>query len=439
MKVPSMRKLLVLLLPLALVACTRDAPVPADTSAATMDATRAYTAHDWPLPATIGSAAPDLALTPDGRILLSWVSSISGRRNALQFVAMAENGRWQSDARTIVVGDSLMASWANVPHIAATEDGALWVQFMQQRGSGHAGDIALARSIDGGFNWSQPVAVNDTSVEAEHGFAALWASGRDSVGLAWLDSSGADAAPAPKHAAMTGNDMPAHDMHDAGGRTVLRAAVFDMNLKASAAAVLDHLTCDCCQSEVVTTAQGALLAYRDRSDAEVRDIMVVRNDGKSWGKPVPVHADGWVMHGCPVNGPAIAASGNDVVVAWYTEANDQPRVQVARSNDAGSSFTPPVLLEQGDAVQGRTAIALDAAQAWILWLREDGTGQSLWLSRRSPDLVREFQRIEVAKLVGRGRATGYPQIALRNGNAYIAWTDIVDGAPHLRGAVLTQP
>jgi hypothetical protein len=43
----------------------------------------------------------------------------------------------------------------------------------------------------------------------------------------------------------------------------------------------------------------------------------------------------------------------------------------------------------------------------------------------------------VAKLQGRGRATGYPQIALRNGDAYIAWTDIVDGSPRLRGAVLT--
>ncbi|MEO5565322.1 MAG: sialidase family protein [Luteimonas sp.] len=439
-----MRKFLVLLLPLALAACSPAAQAPPDSSAATVDATRAYVAHDWPLPATIGSGQPDLALTPDGRVLLSWVSSIAGRRNALQFVAMAENGRWQSDARTIVVGDSLMASWANVPHIAATEDGALWVQFMQQRGSGHAGDIALARSIDGGFTWSQPVAVNDTSIEAEHGFAALWPNGRDSVGLAWLDSSGEDAAPAPKRAAMAGHDMadngmPAHDMHDSGGRTVLRAAAFDMNLQPSAAAVLDHLTCDCCQSEVVLTSQGALLAYRDRTDAEVRDIMVVRNDGKAWGTPVPVHVDGWVMRGCPVNGPAIAAVGNDVVVAWFTEADQQPRVQVARSTNAGASFTAPVVLQQGDAVQGRTAIALDAAQAWILWLSEDRGGQTLWLSRRSPDLAREFQRIEVAKLQGRGRATGYPQIALRNGNAYIAWTDIVDGASHLRGAILTQP
>jgi hypothetical protein len=163
----------------------------------------------------------------------------------------------------------------------------------------------------------------------------------------------------------------------------------------------------------------------------------VRNHGQAWGKPVPVHADGWVMPGCPVNGPSIAADGDNVVVAWYTAANDKPLVQVARSTDAGDSFAAPVVLEQGEAVQGRAAVALDARQAFALWIREDAGGQSLWLSRRTPDLARELQRIEVAKLQGRGRATGYPQIALRNGDAYVAWTDIVDGSPRLRGAVLT--
>lgn len=425
-----MRKLALLLLPFALAACHRDAQVPAAAAAgAAIDPAKPYVVHDWPLPSTIGSAQPDLAVTPDGRVLLSWISSIAGRRNALQFVAMGDNGRWQSDARTIVVGNSLMANWANVPHIAATADGALWIQFVQRNGEGHAGDVALARSIDGGFNWSTPIAVNRDGVVAEHGFAALWPASRDSVGVAWLD--GRDNAEGHDASMAHGEDMH----HE--GRTALRAAVFDMNLQRSGESVLDPKTCDCCQSEIVATSRGPLLAYRDRTDAEVRDIVVVRNDGKAWGKPVPVHADGWVMPGCPVNGPSIAAAGDNVVVGWYTAANDKPLVELARSTDAGDSFSAPVVLEQGEAVQGRVAVALDAQQAWALWIREDASGQSLWLSRRTPDLSRELQRIEVSKLQGRGKATGYPQVALRNGNAYIAWTDIVDGAPHLRGAVVT--
>jgi hypothetical protein len=433
-----MRKLAFLLLPLALAACHRGAPA-AGAGAPPADPAKPVAVHEWPLPSAIGSAQPDLAVTPDGRVLLSWINSLEGRRNALQFVAMSEDGHWQSAARTIVVGDSLMANWANTPHIAQTADGALWVQFMQKMGEGHAGNVALSRSVDGGFNWASPIAVNDDGVEAEHGFAALWPASRDTIGVAWLD--GRDNAGGEMHhegaAGMKHGDAKhgGHDMH-ADGRTALRAAVFDMNLQRSGEAVVDAKTCDCCQTAIAATSRGPLLVYRDRSDKEVRDIAAVRYDGKAWGKPVAVHADGWVMPGCPVNGPAVAADGDAALVAWYTEAGGQPSVRVARSADAGDSFGAPVTLDQGEAVQGRVALALDATQAWILWIREDASGQSLWLSRRTPDLEREYQRLEVAKLQGRGRGTGFPKIALRDGDAYVVWTDIADGAPRLHGVVI---
>jgi hypothetical protein len=226
-----------------------------------------------------------------------------------------------------------------------------------------------------------------------------------------------------------------HDMH-ADGRTALRAATFDMDLQRSGEAVVDAKTCDCCEVAIAATSHGPLLVYRDRSDQEIRDIAAVRYDGKAWGKPVPVHADGWKMAGCPVNGPAVAAAGDAALVAWYTEAGGKPSVRIARSEDAGDTFGAPVTLDEGEQVQGRVALALDATQAWILWIREDASGQSLWLSRRTPDLRREYQRLAVAKLTGRGRGTGFPKIALRGGDAYVVWTDIDAGVPHLHGAVV---
>jgi hypothetical protein len=38
-------------------------------------------------------------------------------------------------------------------------------------------------------------------------------------------------------------------------------------------------------------------------------------------------------------------------------------------------------------------------------------------------------------LHSRGNASGYPQLALRNGTAHVVWTDLIDGAPQLRGAI----
>ena len=65
-------------------------------------------------------------------------------------------------------------------------------------------------------------------------------------------------------------------------------------------------------------------------------------------------------------------------------------------------------------------------------------GQSLQLARYAADLSREWQRGEVARLHGRGRGTGFPQLALRDGAAYVVWTDVVDGKPQLRGATFAR-
>ena len=73
-------------------------------------------------------------------------------------------------------------------------------------------------------------------------------------------------------------------------------------------------------------------------------------------------------------------------------------------------------------------------EAWVLWTREDAGVQSLQFARFASDLSREWQRGEVAKLQGRGRATGVAQLALGNDGAYVVWTDVVDGKPRLAGA-----
>ena len=42
--------------------------------------------------------------------------------------------------------------------------------------------------------------------------------------------------------------------------------------------------------------------------------------------------------------------------------------------------------------------------------------------------------MKVADVAGRGRGTGFPRMQLRDGQAWLAWTEVVDGQPRLRGA-----
>jgi hypothetical protein len=413
----------------ALAACGgRDAGSPA--AAARVDPAAPSTVSEWTLPSTLpGSASPSLAVAPDGRLLLSWINSQQGRRHILQFSSYAPaQARWMHGMSTIAIGHSMFVNWADVPHMAATPDGALWAHWLQRSGEGtYAYDVVLSRSRDGGANWAEPIRPHDDGTQTEHGFVSMWAQGTNTLGIAWLDGRNTGAA---AHAGHAGHEAA----HASQGAMTLRAAVFDGALQRTQEFALDERVCDCCQTAVAQTAQGALLVYRGRTDGEVRDILATRFNGIDWSAPRAVHADGWTMPACPVNGPDVAALGEAAIVGWYTEAGGQPEVRLARSTDAGDSFAAPVVLDSGAGVLGRVAVALDAQQAWALWLREEGEAQSLWLSRRSPDLATEYERLEVAKLQGRGRATGFPQLATAGGSAWIAWTDVVGGVPNLRGA-----
>ncbi|MFC3815430.1 sialidase family protein [Lysobacter sp. GCM10012299] len=427
-RAPIKPALLVPLLLLLPVACDRAAPTsapsaetgaPTPTPAPPAVATQAV-AEPWSLPSGLDLAAqPDLVRAPDGSLVLAWVEG-EGDQHALKFARYGQ-GAW-GDTKVIARGNDWFVNWADTPHVAVTPDGALWAHWLKKSAKApYAYDVALVRSGDDGRTWSQPVLVNDDGTPTEHGFVSLWPASRDRIGIAWLDGRNSGG----------GHGHGGHEGH--GGAMTLRASLFDAALKRDGERELDTMTCDCCQTDVALGSRGPLLVYRDRTPEEIRDIAITRLQDNAWTPPHPVHADGWKMPACPVNGPSVAADGDAALVAWYTAAADMPALKLARSNDAGDHFAAPLTVDQGMPVQGRVDLAIDGNNAWVLWLREDAGVQSLHLARYVTNLGRELQRVEVARLQGRGRATGFAQLALGDDGAYVVWTDVVDGKPRLQG------
>lgn len=361
--------------------------------------------HAWVLPATPGARAPDLRLAPDGRLLLAWLDAPAGRRPAVKFAALTAEGIWQSQPRTVAVGQSLAVDAADPPRVLATADGALWMHWTQQ--TGEAGrSLALVRSRDGGMQWSEPVRVDDG--EGIAAAAAVWPHRRDGLGIAWLQR-GRDGTP-----------------------TAVHGARYDLDLLAAGRATVDAEACTDGPLAVAMTARGALIAYRDQAAGPARDIAVARTDGSAWASPHTVHSDGWAPEACPQQPPAVAAHDAAVLIGWTTEAGGVPKVQLARSSDGGDAFAAPVRVDAGPGVLGRVAVALDDRQAWVAWLRAEARGASLQLARYTPDLSRKLQQVEVARL--QGAATAAPVLAARAGDVWLVWTEVVDGVPDLAGA-----
>jgi hypothetical protein len=364
-------------------------------------------------PVRTGSGMPFLYAAPTGDLLLSWIEPGTTHKHALRFARYNANG-W-SETRTIAEGDDFFANWADVPSIVQLHDGRLVAHWLKKSGpSTFAYDVNVKISTDGGKTWSTAMAPHTDGTQTEHGFVSIFDSKTVGAGLVWLDGR-----------AMAAQHASHDDRHDGGGAMSLRAAFLSASHAFVNDAVLDHRTCECCPTAAVATANGLLVAYRDRSDDEIRDIALVRYENGIWTTPRIVHADNWNISGCPVNGPALATDGKNVVLAWFTAPNAEPKVFVTFSSDEGVTFGSPIRVDKGKPLGRIDVELLPDGSAVVLWM-EYGEDETRLLARRVLQDGTQSNTLLVSPISAE-RASGYPRIARVGNELYFAWTELTGG------------
>jgi hypothetical protein len=197
----------------------------------------------------------------------------------------------------------------------------------------------------------------------------------------------------------------------------LRYAELDAALGRKSETLLDARVCECCGTGMTMTAKGPVIAYRDRSGEEMRDIAFIRRANGKWSNPSHVRRDNWKVPGCPVNGPQLDARGDRVALAWFTAAENKPLVQVAFSSDAAATFGRSVRVDTGNAVGRVDVLMLNDGSALVTWIE----GSSIFVRRVHPD-GRAETPVKLAD-TSSARASGFPRAALLGNTAYFAWTD----------------
>lgn len=133
--------------------------------------------------------------------------------------------------------------------------------------------------------------------------------------------------------------------------------------------LLDERVSGSSPTDAVLLESGAgLVAYRDRGPGDLLNIAVIRRDTEgAWGEPVELFDDGWRIAGQPVHGPAMAANGDDVAVAWYTKLDEgvTPAVRIAFSSDGGKTFGEVATVVRG-RTEGRVGLCSIGDGAFVL-------------------------------------------------------------------------
>jgi hypothetical protein len=181
------------------------------------------------------------------------------------------------------------------------------------------------------------------------------------------------------------------------------------------------------------SADGPVVAFRDRTEKEIRDIHVTRVDLGQWTDAVAVHADNWQIDGCPVNGPALSLRGRTVVAAWFTAAGGNGHAYAAFSQDSGRTWGEPLTLDDGSSL-GQVDIEL----------LEDGTAMATWLEFanerhqvRARQVKPSGERSTSVVLAGEGepRVSGYPHVARYGEQIVFVWSESAGGPQQVKAAV----
>mgnify|MGYP001409928298 FL=1 len=363
------------------------------------------------------NAQPNL-VSSNGSLTLSWISSKEENKASLNYSRYME-GRWIKP-QVIASGSDWFINWADFPAHAINQDLIITSHLKKSASGKYTYDVVLNLQKLSGEKIKEDFLLNTDGVKAEHGFVSIIANNKKGFFITWLDGRNTI------EKKLDGEHKP---------MTIRFAEITDKGdvIKESE---LDASTCDCCQTSIAITNDGPIVVYRDRGEKEVRDIYSVKNINGTWEEPNVVHDDGWIINGCPVNGPKVAVNSKDLAIAWFTVSNDNPLVNVSFSKNNGNSFGAPVKVNDHDAI-GRVDVSfLNDKEVIVSYMEVDDIGTYLRIKKVSFD-GKISEPITISKIDG-GRNTGVPQLEIIDSEIFIVWTIFLDGMNQLKSIKLNS-
>lgn len=404
-----MKRLTAILTLLAAVACS---PAPEGEAVGTQkpgEADVRMIAEPLTSPTAVaGSDSPRLSRQGDS-VILSWLER--EEPGARWFYAELPGGspdratEWGVPCR-LTPESAMSAAKGDPPLVARIGESAVAAVWPAKPGSSGAMDLYLGHWRDG-VRMAE-MRLHDDDSPVEHAFASGSSDAEGRLDLIWLD--GRDS---------LDNDLTALTHRAWSGQGLQPEHILDSNV------------CACCSTAISRSTfsdgeERLAVAYRDRTEQEIRDIsLTVRRRGV-WAEPITVHRDGWHIAGCPVNGPALDDTETGWVVAWFTAADSRPKVSVAFADDE-SPFDAPIVIDDGSPAGQTGVVSFGAGRALAVWVRA---------SERGPELVGRI--VNRAGSVGGvrswGRIYGKPSMVRESdGAALLTWAAVGnDGRSEIR-------
>lgn len=298
------------------------------------------------------------------------------------------------------------------PKVAIANNGNIYVTWTQALPTPYSGYIWFSRSIDGGKSFSKPNVVHQDRAEITHRFDALAVSPSGRIYVAWVDKRDLMAA------------KKAKQTYD--GAAIYYAASDDAGASFSTERKVADSSCECCRIAMLANEQGdAVMMWRHLFEGGVRDhAMAKLSANESTPKIHRASFGNWKIDACPHHGPAIAKGGDwGYHMAWF-DGGDKAGLFYARMDGEAWVSSPAKRFGDTNSQAGHPALLSDVEQVWLAWKELTDTASLIKLAK-SNDGGRSWDAPKVISQT-KGRSD-YPQLLLKDAQAYLAWNTEADG------------
>ena len=307
------------------------------------------------------------------------------------WVVQSLDGRWID---TIDQRQDWFVNWADMPKISVCRNGMLGLALRHIGPDHHAYtiDYYIRRQKEEAWKYYGQLPLDTSSTE--HGFPSVEPF-EDGWMVVWLDGGA---------------------MHRNGFMS-LHSAQISMDGQVINRQLIDSTVCDCCQTDLVMAEGQPAVIFRNRTENEIRDVYwSVYLNGK-WQSSQPVENDGWLVPGCPVNGPQIVNNNKTLVCSWFTAAQDTAAIKMRILSEPESD----VITLEKNFVIGRIAMeAMDTQGFGLAYFRADGKEATLKI--QTFDWSGKPQSAWEIAPINPSRNSGFPTLGFANGKLSVAWT-----------------
>jgi len=300
---------------------------------------------------------PDIVASGD-RLAMSWTE----RRDDADELHLATWSPTEGLATARVASDDVVVGLARKPSIAWGDDGTVWVSFTS--GDPRGSSLWLARATNG-----------LAEVEVER----IATAGPDQLPTL-LDQPEVRVGPDGDVWLMVKAEVDHPTVELWLGR-----GTDDFDLQP--VTPFPGRPCECCPHQLDFTPDGEALLTIRNDQQNLREIWVARagRGSTDFDRVQQVSTTGWIVPGCPFDGPRMAARRDPrLVVTWVDATEGVTRPWLARSDDGGASWREEEALLEGRGtafayplvVDDGTSLWVAAEELWdgLVVSREDGDG-----------------------------------------------------------------